>query len=363
MNNFVHQPRQDVREIEQLLVHAQRLHPGELCLFTDLIDFLATIFNKQAHALSALTIIGHATPEILLAADKASLRVNEYINSNPFRYQENQLSSIIKSGKELVYLANPNRLTGASFSLQTIREILQSLPSGFLVVDEYYFDYFGITAKPLIAQFPNLVILRSAAASFGIYSSDCGYAIASAMTLANFREEIMPATISTLSRRMLTATVTSDDVLTLRLREIHEESLRLAKALMSLGIPSRIIATDSLLFQVRSPKDVGNELYRRNILVENLDGYPGLKGYLRYRLESPLSNDNFLASFKSMPSTYYQRRHARLAPQTLRRPGETVSSEPDNGISDLNRLKSETTVSDEHNAQVTTIKKHVVTTE
>ena len=45
---------------------------------------------------------------------------------------------------------------------------------------------------------------------------------------------------------------------------------------------------------------VGNELTRDRVPIENLDGYPAMKNYLRYRVQSRLSNDGLLDAFERM---------------------------------------------------------------
>jgi len=85
-----------------------------------------------------------------------------------------------------------------------------------------------------------------------------------------------------------------------RLHEVHEESLRLATTLTSLGAQVRITATDFILIRVADPQAVSHHLNRRRVPIEHLVAYPRLKEYLRYRIQSPISNDRFLAELKKI---------------------------------------------------------------
>ena len=130
------------------------------------------------------------------------------------------------------------------------------------------------------------------------------------------------------------------DATVLRHQEIHDEALRLAVALTHLGVQCRLAAADFLLMRVASPKDAGNYLVTDKVPVENLDGYPGMKNYLRYRISSRESNDRLLAAFHRMPGNYvkmagldhravsmYRRKGTESAPRGVRRPASLLLSE------------------------------------
>jgi hypothetical protein len=72
------------------------------------------------------------------------------------------------------------------------------------------------------------------------------------------------------------------------------------------GVQNRITATDFLLMRVADPARVGNFLAKHGTPIENLRGYPGLDNYVRYVIQSPLSNDRLLNAFQRMPADYYK---------------------------------------------------------
>ncbi len=132
--------------------------------------------------------------------------------------------------------------------------------------------------------------------------------------------------ISTILRKTILATMSNTDALQERLHEIREESLRITKKLTSLGVQCRITATDFLLMRVASPKDVGNFLIKNKVDVENLSGYPNMKNYIRFRIESFFSNDRLIKSFEKMPENFYKMKLVEKRTLTLRRPaGESVA--------------------------------------
>lgn len=60
-----------------------------------------------------------------------------------------------------VVIANPNAPTSIGRGLDFIREILDSNRESVVVVDEAYVDFGGVTAVPLLAEYENLLIIRT----------------------------------------------------------------------------------------------------------------------------------------------------------------------------------------------------------
>ena len=89
-----------------------------------------------------------------------------------------------------------------------------------------------------------------------------------------------------------------------RMQEIHDESLRITTTLSKFGAQCRICATDFILIRIADPKSVGNYLASERIPIENLDGYPLMKNYIRYQIQSHLSNDRFISTFQKIPEEY-----------------------------------------------------------
>jgi histidinol-phosphate aminotransferase len=209
-----------------------------------------------------------------------------------------------------------------------------------LVVDEYYFEYYGITAFPLLSVVPNLVILRSFTASFSISSSDTGYVIASPEMIDRLKHAHRPKRLSLTVRKTILASLLNEEAMTTRLKEIHDESLRIAMALSGLGVQSRICATDYLLFRVADTAAVCNHLTRAQIPIDSLESYPELDNYLRYRIQSEISNDRLLEVFGKMNEADYRltdldRRGLQLRSRAAGPPRRATR----NRIKDLNSTK------------------------
>lgn len=280
-------------------VSSERVFP-----YGDLAEFLEEFLRMMCRPTCTLVCAGLVTPEIAVAADKADLKLTEIAGDSPFTVDLETVLSAVSCEHDVVYVANPNRVSGACLTAKNLSRLAEAVPQGYLIVDESLFDYSGITGLSLLEDFSNTIILRSFTAPFGIYSSDAGFGIAGKLLVTAMNDSINLQSVSRSMRQTIVAAIQSGDASVLRHQEIHDESLRLAVALTHLGVQCRLAATDFLLLRVASPKDAGNFLVANKVPVENLDGYPGMKNYLRYRLSSRELNDRLLETFNRMPVHY-----------------------------------------------------------
>ena len=90
-----------------------------------------------------------------------------------------KLAKAITSKTKIVWIANPNNPTGNMLLSPGQIKKLARMFSGLIVIDECYFEFFGISAVPLINEFKNMVILRSFSKTFSLAGLRLGYIVAS----------------------------------------------------------------------------------------------------------------------------------------------------------------------------------------
>lgn len=301
--------------------------PHSLLPFLDFDDFMPELLKLVAKGRHRIVCGGHLTPQMLIAADKANMAVEETLCASPFTLDVPTIRAAIQTPTDIVYIANPNRVTGANVGLQDLRYLADAIPDGFLIVDEYYFDYYGISGLALLEKYSNVIIVRSFTASSGLGSSDAGFIIASPTIIEHMTERTSPNRMSTTKYRVLETALQNEQALAIRLIDLHNEMLRVSTVLTRMGIQNRITAADYLLIRVASPTQVGNALAAHSVPFDNLDGYPQLKNYIRYKVEAEINNDELIAAFSKMPLEYYRMVGVDTRTITLRRPAESVRFE------------------------------------
>jgi len=79
-----------------------------------------------------------------------------------------------------IIFANPNAPTGISLSRDEVRMMIQQAPKDkVFIVDEAYCDFGGESCIPLLAEFKNLVIVRTFSKSLSFAGMRLGYVVAS----------------------------------------------------------------------------------------------------------------------------------------------------------------------------------------
>ena len=76
-----------------------------------------------------------------------------------------------------VVIANPNAPTGRALPLTAIEQLLQDQPRRVVLVDEAYVDFGGASAIPLIARYPNLLVVHTLSKARSLAGLRVGFAV------------------------------------------------------------------------------------------------------------------------------------------------------------------------------------------
>lgn len=298
--------------------------PQTILPFADYIDLVSDLLTQFGGPASRLIAAGQVISDVAQAADRAQIELEERLSPSPFSSDPQTVMEGITSDSDIVYLANPNRITGATYSLKDIETIANAVPAGALIVDEYYFDYYSVTAQPLTETHSNVIVLRSFTAAFSITSADVGLVLASPSTIEKIAQAHSGSVFTKALCRTIESVLTNEEAVAHRMAEVRHESLRVAQALDACGLFCRVTPTDFLLMRVADPMSFGNALAADKVVIENLHGYPQMKHYVRYRIESPLNNDHLLRVMQRMNPDHFQMKRTDAGRTRTNRAGETT---------------------------------------
>jgi histidinol-phosphate aminotransferase len=204
----------------------------------------------------------------------------------------------------LVFIANPNNPTGTWVPAARLRAFMAQVPAHALVVlDEAYFEYTrGLDLQDGIcwlADFPNLVVVRTFSKAYGLAGVRVGYAV-SHPSVADMLNRVRQAfNVSTVGLAGAAAALEDVEHLERVVRLAEGERSRVAGRLAGMGTPVLPSAANFLLLHVGADARARfDALLRRGIIVRPVANYQ-LPEHLRVTLGTREQNDRFLSAWEA----------------------------------------------------------------
>ena len=208
--------------------------------------------------------------------------------------------SAIDDRVDLVFLCQPNNPTGQVTPLVMVQKLLCRCADcgAVLVVDECFLDFLAareaLTAKTVLRDAPNLIILKAFTKLYAMAGVRLGYALCSDTALLDkMRAAGQPWAVSGLAQAAglaaLEETAYADSVRTL----IADQRPRLAAGLRALGL--RVVDGQANYLLFRAPADFGAKLRRHGAVVRGCGNYPGLdETWYRTAVRTQKENEQLL---------------------------------------------------------------------
>lgn len=139
-----------------------------------------------------------------------------------------------------VILCSPNNPTGPSLSALQVRQFLGDLPQTVLaVLDEAYFEFDTspghVDGAALLADFPNLLVLRTFSKAYGLAGLRCGYGLTSPQVAAAIRKVATPFGLSGAAEACALAALAAEEIMRQQVAKICQERERVVGKLRENG--------------------------------------------------------------------------------------------------------------------------------
>ena len=105
------------------------------------------------------------------------------VRSDDLRADLAAMLAAVTERTKIIFLCNPNNPTGVTVTGKALREFVAAIPSHIIVgLDEAYYDYVEapdfLSGLALLAEFPNVAVIRTFSKIYGLAGMRVGYAIA-----------------------------------------------------------------------------------------------------------------------------------------------------------------------------------------
>jgi len=212
------------------------------------------------------------------------------------------LAAMAREQPALVWIAYPNNPTGNAFPVADIERILRAAP-GLVVIDEAYQPFAGTTFMPRLAEFENLVVMRTFS-KIGMAGLRLGYVCGRPEWIDAFNKTRSPFNINVLTEAVTIKLLRHKHVLDAQAAAVLEERERMRAALAPFApltvYPS---AANFLLVRVAGAPGAATRVFAQlktaGVLVKDFSGgQPQLENCLRLTVGTPEENRILLAALR-----------------------------------------------------------------
>lgn len=203
-----------------------------------------------------------------------------------------------------VVIANPNAPTSIGRGLDFIREILDSNRNSVVIVDEAYVDFGGVTAVPLLAEYENLLIIRTFSKSRSMAGMRLGWAMGSAELISALyatKDSMNSYPVDSIAQAAGVAAIEDEEYFQATLKRVIATRERLTKELRGMGFKLPDSQTN-FVFATHpdiSAREIFGYLKEKDIYVRWFNK-PRIDNYLRITIGTDEDTDALIAALKEL---------------------------------------------------------------
>lgn len=225
-------------------------------------------------------------------AEDFSLRIEDYLPGSAY------------APAGAVIFPNPNAPTGRALALDQIERLLEAAPDCVVVVDEAYVDFGADSAIPLVARYPNLLVVQTLSKSRSLAGLRVGFAIGQAHLIEGLERVKNSFNSYPLDRLAIAGAVAAiEDEAYFRdcCERVIASRTELSGALATLGFEV-LPSASNFIFARHPTRDAGElatALRSRGIIVRHFR-QPRIEQFLRISIGTPEECDLLVAALQEI---------------------------------------------------------------
>jgi histidinol-phosphate aminotransferase len=174
--------------------------PDELLLTNGTDEAIQVLINTYIDDENEVIILRPSYAMYRFYAEVAGAKIREvdYIPGT-LEFPLAQLLESITPATRAILISNPNNPTGTATGLPEIKQILDRAPQAAVLIDEAYYEFCGITALPLIRDYPNLFVSRTFSKVYGMAAMRMGCLFSQAANVQYLHKAQSPYSVNMLA--------------------------------------------------------------------------------------------------------------------------------------------------------------------
>ncbi len=250
----------------------------------------------------ALITCPPSLPQHNLAASRARITLVQVPRHENFDIDPDAILTTMRrqTNIKMVALSSPNNPTGNPVSHTSVVQLLHT--GVWVIVDETYFEFSDRTVAPLVAEFDNLVVLRSFGPWAGLHGLPVGYALCSTRAAARLQRLTPPGAVNRAAQLAAIASLEDRENLMQRVRRIRLERGRLYRQLRKLNLLQPYPSAANFLLCRMTRGEAGmvqRHLQADGVLVKAISDR-WLCNHLRIAVGRPEDTNTLIASLKKL---------------------------------------------------------------
>lgn len=208
------------------------------------------------------------------------------------------ITAIDQHQPAVIFIAYPNNPTGNLFDREGLSRIIKAAP-GLVVIDEAYHAFAEDSFMPRLADFPNLLVMRTLS-KLGMAGLRLGFVAGRGEWLTQLEKLRLPYNVNVLTQTVAENLLQRMELLREQAREIKSQRAKLYTVLSELpGVRAYPSDANFILFRVTRADEVFKGLIQRGVLIKNLNrSHSLLEDCLRVTVGTAQQNRQFIQALK-----------------------------------------------------------------
>jgi len=286
------------------LARAHNVDPQTILIGNGSTELLHLI-TRHFHADRTL-VLGPSRADYVRAAELAGSRVDLKLATPARLFRHDVAAMRHLADYHLVILGNPGSFTGMLWRLDEIVEWAAENPEVFFLVDEAYMDFVDRAHVSMIGiNCPNIVVMKSFGAFFGIPGLRLGMLWASSEVVNVLRARREPCTVNRLAQKAATMLYGEQGYVSATHRLLSQERSFLTRGLTELGFRVFDSPASFLLLRIEYKKLTASLLktlaLRNGVFVRDCSDVPGLgENFVRVAVRRRHENERLIEAIEKL---------------------------------------------------------------
>ena len=267
----------------------------------EIIDLLIRIFCEPREDLVMLLEPTYGMYKV--ACDINNVETVSPLLNDSFQIDFAEVEKYYSAKVKIIFVCSPNNPTGNLLNKNDILQLCRNYNS-IVVVDEAYIDFAPGEASLIneVANYPNLVVMRTFSKAWGLAGVRLGYCAADEEIISYLFKVKAPYNINALTRYAVLKSITNEEKKKSAVTAIISERLRVENELKNISSITTLYPSDAnyLLIRLPNAKTIQKQLAEKGIVIRDRSSQPKLDDCLRITIGTKEENNALLSELKNL---------------------------------------------------------------